>query len=78
MMVAPLDLMRAYAMFSKKKGAVLRSLPKPRMKKWWETLQDHELDHFYKQMEIEKAPKRYRELQRLILKHNLIKHIITI
>ena len=38
----------------------------------------HELDHFYKEIDLQKAPKRYRDLIRFIVEHKLIRHVITI
>ncbi len=56
----------------------MRQIPLPRKKQWWERLMEHELDHFYKEVDVKRVPKRYREVIIFIVEHRLIKHVITI
>lgn len=39
---------------------------------------EEQLEAFYKQVDIKKTPKRYRDVMRFIVEHRLIKHVITI
>ena len=71
-------MIKAAAEFNRRRLKLVRQIPRPRKKQWWERLMQHELDHFYKEIDLQKAPKRYRDLIRFIVEHKLIRHVITI
>ena len=77
-MMTSFEMVKAAAEFNRRKVKMMRKMPKPRKKQWWERLMEHELDHFYQQVDLSKAPKRYRDVLRFIVEHKLIKHVITI
>jgi hypothetical protein len=41
------QMIRAAAEFNKRKVKLMRQIPLPRKKQWWERLMEHELDYFY-------------------------------
>ncbi len=77
-MMTGFQILRAAAEFNRRKVRLMRQIPLPRKKQWWERLMEHELDHFYKEVDVKMVPKRYREVIRFIVEHRLIKHVITI
>ncbi len=45
-------LITTYADFKPKRAYVLREMPKPRRKKWWELLEDSKHDKYYQAASI--------------------------
>lgn len=66
--------------FFAKKHAMLQKLPLPRRKKWWEKLDEHKHDHFYREAKdiLESVPRKYRQIYSLIIEHKLMKHVLVI
>ena len=46
-MISSFEMVRAAAEFHRRKVKMMRKMPLPRKKQWWERLMEHELDHFY-------------------------------
>ena len=46
---APFELIRSASEYRIRKKKLVKSLPSVRKKQLWETLMEHELDHFYSQ-----------------------------
>ena len=59
---------------------MLRDMPKPRRKQWWEKLMEEEYDYFYEIAgdKLKKVPPVYRDIYNFILEHRLIKYVIVI
>ena len=68
------------AKFKRSKQALLEKMPLPRRKKWWEKLSEHQHDHFYQEaVEMySTVPRDYQLVYKLIIEHQLIKHILVI
>eukprot|EP00347_Sterkiella_histriomuscorum_P019570 403341130 len=76
----PFELIKASNEYAYYKHKLMRDLPKPRKKQWWEKLMEEEYDYFYEKAgeKLKKVPVCYRDLYEFILEHRLIKQVIQI
>ncbi|CDW79638.1 UNKNOWN [Stylonychia lemnae] len=77
---SPFQMIKACSEYKFYKNKMLRDLPKPRKKQWWEKLMEEEYNYFYEQAgeKLKRVPLVYRDIYDFILEHRLIKHVIVI
>ena len=73
-------LLKAYVEYRNKRLQLMKSLPVPRRKLWWEKLREKEYEHLYRQASLLKAgaPRQYRYLYDLLIKQKQMGKLVRI